>query len=55
MGGYIAGGSIFATAQSVAMGGALAVTIGTVGTVLAAGAGVGAIGLGAAHALHVLC
>lgn len=55
MGGVVAAGGWFAMAQSVAMGGALAVTLGTVGTALAAGAGVGAAAIAAAHVVGVLC
>lgn len=55
MGGYIAAGSAFSLAQSVAMGGAAAVAIGTVGTALAVGAGVGGAGLVAVKAFGILC
>lgn len=55
MGGYIAAGSAFSLAQSMAMGGAAAVALGTVGTVLAVGAGVGGAGLVTVKVLGVLC
>lgn len=55
MGGYIAAGSAFSLAQSMAMGGAAAVALGTVGTVLAVGAGVGGVGLVTVKVLGVLC
>lgn len=55
MGGTILAGSAFSLAQSFAMGGAAAVAVGTVGTVLVGGAAVGAVALGAVKVLGVLC
>lgn len=55
MGGTILAGSAFSMAQSFAMGGAAAVAVGTLGTVLVGGAAVGAVALGTVKVLGVLC
>lgn len=52
--GNVAAGSLFAMVQSFAMGGAAAVAVGTVGTVLVGGAAVGAVALGAVEVVKIV-